>query len=413
MNMKQGYLQILKLRNYRIVLTANFINRLGDSIDMIAFTWLTFAMTRSASWSAVMFAVNQLPAILFMPLSGAVVEGLNKKSVIIFCDFMRGLCTAFIAYLCMMNQLNVYWLLAFTFTNNTFECFRILAAAALLPQILNKDQYDFGLSLNTSLTNTCELIGIAFSGVLLAVIGPTGAVMIDTVSFFLCAGLYYLVNVQEKKTKGDLSTSDYRSVFKDGIAYIKNFRLIKTLLACSILCNALLVPINTYLAPFISGTLSLNEQAYSAFNFALTLGICIGTFLLPYLRKHFSTRNLFLYPFYSVALYYFAMMLAPLLKDAFALSAYIISIAFLCGIGFGIACNACAVSVMKAIDPRYLSRVTAINQAVSRAFMPLTSVFLSILSLYFSIPVIFCGFAFFTIVTITGMMFSKTLKQMN
>ena len=106
--MKQGYLQILKLRNYRIVLTANFINRLGDSIDMIAFTWLTFSMTQSASWSAVMFAVNQLPAVLFMPLSGAFVEGLNKKSVIIFCDFMRGLCTAFIAYLCIINQLNVY-----------------------------------------------------------------------------------------------------------------------------------------------------------------------------------------------------------------------------------------------------------------------------------------------------------------
>lgn len=78
--MKQGYLQILKLRNYRIVLTANFINRLGDSIDMIAFTWLTFSMTQSASWSAVMFAVNQLPAVLFMPLSGAFIEGLNKKA---------------------------------------------------------------------------------------------------------------------------------------------------------------------------------------------------------------------------------------------------------------------------------------------------------------------------------------------
>lgn len=326
---------------------------------------------------------------------------------------MRGLCTAFIAYLCIINQLNVYWLLTFTFINNTFECFRIPAAAALLPQVLNKDQYDYGLSLNTSLTNTCELIGIAFSGVLLAVIGPTGAVMIDTISFFLCAGLFYLVNIKGKKSENSLSTSDYRSVFKDGITYIKNFRLIKILLAYSILCNALLVPINTYLAPFINGTLSLNEQAYSTFNFALTLGICIGTFLLPYLRKHFSTRNLFLYPFYSVALYYFMMMLAPLLKDTLALSAYIISIAFLCGIGFGISCNACAVSVMKVIDPSYLSRVTAIIQAVSRAFIPLTSIFLSILSLYFSIPVIFCGFAFFTIMSITGMMFSKTLKQMN
>lgn len=411
--MKQGYIQILKLRNYRIVLTANFINRLGDAIDMIAFTWLTYEMTQSAGWSAIMFAVNQLPAVLFMPFSGALVEGMHKKQVIIFSDFMRGLCTALLACLFITNQLNVYWLLLFTFINNTFECFRIPAAAALLPQLLDEDQYDYGLSLNTSLTNTCELVGIAFSGVILAVIGTGGAIFIDTASFFLCAVMFCMVFVHETTMpKKGFSLSAYIRTLKEGVCYMKDFKLLKILLCCSILCNALLVPLNTYMVPFINGTLRLNEQAYSAFSFALTLGICIGTFLLPYLHKRFSTRNLFLYPFCSVIIFYAAMTTAASFEQSYFICGYITAFAFSCGIGFGISCNACSVSLIKTVNRDYLSRVTSFTQAVSRAFMPITSFLLSFLSLRFTIPEIFCSFAVFTILAITGMMFSKTLKLM-
>ena len=48
--MEQGYRQIFKQREFMKMTGANFINRFGDSIDMIAFTWLVFELTGSASW---------------------------------------------------------------------------------------------------------------------------------------------------------------------------------------------------------------------------------------------------------------------------------------------------------------------------------------------------------------------------
>lgn len=47
--MEQGYRQIFKQREFMKMTGANFINRFGDSIDMIAFTWLIFELTGSAS----------------------------------------------------------------------------------------------------------------------------------------------------------------------------------------------------------------------------------------------------------------------------------------------------------------------------------------------------------------------------
>ena len=95
--MEQGYRQIFKQREFMKMTGANFINRFGDSIDMIAFTWLVFELTGSASWSAIMLGVNMIPNVLVQPFAGAIVERMEKKNIMIVCDVLRGILTASIA----------------------------------------------------------------------------------------------------------------------------------------------------------------------------------------------------------------------------------------------------------------------------------------------------------------------------
>ena len=76
--MEQGYRQIFKQREFMKMTGANFINRFGDSIDMIAFTWLIFELTGSASWSAIMLGVNMIPNVLVQPFAGAIVERMGN-----------------------------------------------------------------------------------------------------------------------------------------------------------------------------------------------------------------------------------------------------------------------------------------------------------------------------------------------
>ena len=85
------------------MMVAALINRFGDSIDAIAFTWIVYELTGSAVWSAVIFGVNKVPSVFVTPLAGAWVEGRNKKAsghsawhllrVDIYLDFCsRGCC---------------------------------------------------------------------------------------------------------------------------------------------------------------------------------------------------------------------------------------------------------------------------------------------------------------------------------
>ena len=58
---------------------ATGINRFGDSIDALALTWLVYAITGNAMYSAFNFGINYLPTIFLTPFMGAFIEKRNKK----------------------------------------------------------------------------------------------------------------------------------------------------------------------------------------------------------------------------------------------------------------------------------------------------------------------------------------------
>jgi hypothetical protein len=64
--------------NYVYLLTSNIINRCGDSLDTILFTWLVYLLTNSAGWSAIIFGINQATSVIIQPFIGPLVENMNK-----------------------------------------------------------------------------------------------------------------------------------------------------------------------------------------------------------------------------------------------------------------------------------------------------------------------------------------------
>lgn len=65
--------------NYVYLLTSNIINRCGDSLDTILFTWLVYLLTNSAGWSAIIFGINQATSVIIQPFIGPLVENMNKR----------------------------------------------------------------------------------------------------------------------------------------------------------------------------------------------------------------------------------------------------------------------------------------------------------------------------------------------
>ena len=136
--------------NYVYLLTSNIINRCGDSLDTILFTWLVYLLTNSAGWSAIIFGINQATSVIIQPFIGPLVENMNKKKVLVLSDIARVLLVLYILYVYTQNMLSPLILVFMTISISLIEAFHMPAGVAVIQHVLPNEHYDKGVSVNVS-----------------------------------------------------------------------------------------------------------------------------------------------------------------------------------------------------------------------------------------------------------------------
>lgn len=369
-----GYRAILRHKQYTKLIAANVINRFGDSIDTIAFTWLVYELSGSAAWSAIIFGVNMLPTVVLGPFAGALAEHMDKKWTMVISDITRGLLVALTAALYVFNVLTPVLMLIITLLHSTVEAFRIPCGMAIVPRLLPKEDYEFGLSLNSSLSRVTEIVGLACAAGIIAAINISGAIFIDGITFFLSALLIALMKVvKEKENSEPAEKQDYWRTLKGGISYVLKTRAILNLCLLALLLNSLLVPLSALNAPLVS-MYNLGPEAMSVAGILLTAGAGLGAFIYPYIKRRLSGKSVTIAGFLAVSLCYGALVW---LKELTAVPALFIAgiciTLLLFSVTIALLSGHFNVMVMKLVNQDYLARVGSTMNAVCTLAMPVIS----------------------------------------
>ncbi len=411
-NNKTGYKIVLKQKEYMKLIMANVINRFGDSLDAIAFTWLVFSLTNSAGWSAVIYGVNKVPTIFLQPFAGAMVEGRNKKFIMVFTDIIRGICVSFVAIMFILDMLNPWMLLVTTIVISSAEAFRGPASIAILPKILDKAFYDFGMSLNSTLTNIVELIGLASAGAIIGFWGTHTAIFIDAVTFWGSAIIILFIHTgEEKREKVKLNIRDCLDTLKGGLNYLKTKRVIVNFVLLAMIANAILVPMNSLIAPLVKDVLKQGEYMLSIISFTLMIGMVLGSAVYPYAAKVLKIRMVVFLAGITMSLYYLVFVICGYISDKETLIYVICALSSLItGIASALIIAVLNVQFIKQVETEYLARVGAIMSAGCVGAMPVVSFAVSALIELISISKIFLvvsgiGMVFFLLIFIAKVRF--------
>lgn len=415
--MKQGYRQIFRNHAYMQSMIATFINRIGDSIDMIAFSWLVYGLTESAGWSAIVLGVNMLPNIVVQPIAGAIVEHLPKKRIMVLCDIGRGILTALMILLYLKKLLSPWMLLFVTFLNNSMESFRSPAATSFLPMLLPKKDYDFGLAFHQSGSRVCELVGTGLAGIILTLSGVEGAILINMLTFFASAVIISMIRIDEKKKERNDTSIVVRiqnclELMKDGFHYMKQCRILMILCMIACFLNMSLVPLNSFQAAYVSGVLHAPAYILSLMSISLTVGITIGCFLYPYIHPYVSHRFLLVIGGAMTGMYYVALVWIASCSSLDIIQVLLTAVNFLLGICVGFIMVLANVSFMGHVETDYLARASAIYSAIATLGMPILSFLLSAVCEFAGVLDIMLVFGLFTILLFVGMMVLKSLKEL-
>lgn len=353
------------------LLVANTINRFGDSVDVVAYMWLIYELTGSAAWSAFIYAINKIPNVFLQPLLGGWVEKKEKKKIMFTVDIIRGFFVVFLILLYVSKALDIRLLILLTFFTSVVESFRIPAGMSFFQKVIRPDNYKSGMALNSGLNTLAELAGYFVSGVIIGRFGCITAIGIDGVTFFLSAGIIFAIKVINEEVADKKNTNIFTE-FKEGLAYIRKNVFIRNFTLMAMFVNAILVPINTFLVPYIKEYMGGSSNLLSYLNICISVGIFLGAMNSPKISDKLETNLSIVVGGMIVATAYVSLSLLPHISIALLAKGICMFVTMLLGFGIGVINTVLKTQIVSTIDNGYMSRVSAVFTGCVSAITPLS-----------------------------------------
>lgn len=363
------YREILKNAGYRKLLFANVINDFGDSVDAIAFTWLTYQFSHSASLSALTLAANRLPTVIFQPLFSPITDRLPKRPVQAVCDFIRAALVGIFLLLYLTGSLQAWMFLAFSFVMNTVESFRIPAGVGMLPQLVGKEDYKKASSFIRSAGMGAELIGTGLAGFIVA-LSMGAAFAVDLLTFVL-SGLLILGIRFRETIAPKAEQKGYFAELKGGFLYLGKNQLFLLLVMGAVLSNSINSIFGSLQAPYISEVFRGGSETLSLLGVCETIGLLLAFYFYPKISEQIPSRNQFLLSFGTSCASYLLLLLIPWLGWFRYPAAGILMFGW--GLLGGTAASLFSVKLVQVVEPDYLGRAAAAFNAAGSCVTPLMS----------------------------------------
>jgi MFS family permease len=174
---------ILHNRSLLILGAAGSVSNMGNWITMMAvFALIVFRGDGSVTESSGIFLAGLLPMLLVSPLAGRLADRFDRKWLMIVSELLSGV--AVIGLILVRRIELIYALLA---VEATFGSLMMPARQAAIVDLVPREELTRANAFLAQLDGTIKIGAPMLAGLILALIGPPSAMILDVISFVLSA----------------------------------------------------------------------------------------------------------------------------------------------------------------------------------------------------------------------------------
>ena len=408
-NEQRNYRVLLSQKQFLKLMLANLVSRFGDSLDVIAYTWIMYEVTGSESLMALIMGLNYVPTVLLQPFAGALVDRMKKKRLMILTDVARFVIVAVFVILYVNGALTPLLIAVLTLCTSTVEALRVPAGGAFMQHLLTPEHYTIARAANYSLSQASQLIGFMLAGVLIAWIGAAGVLWIDAVTFAVSAVVIALIQVSETRGNGRIDVRRIATDFKDGLFFLRKSKTVQVVSIIGLVIDFGLAPLSVFQTPYVYDYLKMGPEVLSYIKILMILGMMSGAAIAP---KLFTLRKAKLSVLAGIGMgISIGCMYITVLLGNVAATMVLLTLSMFCvGAGGGILNVVIGGSMMKAVPKDMMGRMSGLNAAIMEASMPVGSFLCSALVLKLSVVQLFLMFGICTIIFYAVMGLSHKLN---
>ncbi len=269
----------LKHRNYRLFFAGQGISLIGTWMQQIAMSWLVYQMTHSALLLGVVGFSGQIPSFLLAPFAGVLADRWNRRRVLVITQTLSMLQAFALAALVLTKTVSVRHIIPLSILLGCVNAFDITTRQAFVPDMLEKRE-DLGnaIALNSSLFNGARLIGPAFAGILIALVGEGMCFLLNGVSYLAVIAALLMMKIEKAPERAQ--KEGFMSEIAQGFSYVFSFTPIKSILLLLALISFTGVPYQVLMPMFAGNVLHGGAHTLGFLMAASGLGALGGTIFL-------------------------------------------------------------------------------------------------------------------------------------
>lgn len=266
------------------------ISNLGNWIYLVAINLLVLHMTGSPAAVAGLFIIRPLATLLTNSWAGSIIDRANKRRLMMTTDVIRGALIALIPF--MSSVWGIYGIM---FLINVAGSFFGPTSMTYVTKLIPAEERKRFNAWSSFTTSGAVLLGPAISGLLIAYTDIRVSIVINAVSFLICAlVIYFLPDVDGEEAAGSKrEVMTMRMLLRDWAAVIdfgkaaKYFMLVYVLFQSATLLGFAL---DSQEATFIKQVLLLGDEDYGLLVSVAGAGYLAGSMAASLSVKRLSLR---------------------------------------------------------------------------------------------------------------------------
>lgn len=238
-------------KDFVLLLQGNAVSTVGDLMYSVAIGYWVYGQTGSSGLMGIMSAISMFVTMLLSPFSGSIVDKCNRKWVLVGMDVMQGAVMLGVGLLAYLGKLNVPGVLIAAFLAALGSVFYSPAASTLIIDIIPRDDMTRGQSVFSGSNALINMVGSAFSGVMVAFLGVPLIVILNGLSNLYSACTELFIHVPRTVQQGaQVSVKSTLRDSGDAVKLIFSDKCLQLFVPCALILNLLGAGPMTLILPF-------------------------------------------------------------------------------------------------------------------------------------------------------------------
>lgn len=261
---------------------------IGTWMQILAQSWLVYRLSNSSVYLGLDAFFGQIPIFLFSLLGGVYADRKNRRTLLLMSQFTQMACAFGLALLVAFGAVQVWHIWCLSFTVGLAQAFGGPAYSALVPSLVEKEDLQNAIALNSIQFNLARVVGPAIGGIALVKLGPAWCFSLNGLSFL--AVIASLLAIRSPYQPVKTAESVFESMRK-GVDFLRVREGMIALVALAFLSTFLSYPLITFLPVIARDVFHGTEEVFTVFLCLSGAGSVVGALVLAGASQALTTMQ--------------------------------------------------------------------------------------------------------------------------